>query len=640
MFRLSALLLLLLAPLYASAQVTPQSINCAPNVPCGATGPFNTSTGDNLPTAGYKLNTNFTAVANALNSATTAITGLNAVVVPIPAGDILCNSTAGLAYPAACASLPSTFIVAKANGGNGTATPALTAGSNVTIVGTWPNYTISSTGAGGGANSVVTANGFAGTVSGGGAITLTTSLTGVAIGNGTSLASAGCTSTQLITGIGGCVSSTPTTTPTCSGDTTGATDTPVLQAILTSGKSLLMGECTYYINAALTQPNLTGWSIRGISRRGSIINQVTNNTPIFKLTGNNANNFFMGFFQCQWTTNQTTSQTASNCIQFQNGVSGGNIAEFEVSNIVCLNGFRCLSVAADGENVWGFRVDNSSQGGAMQGAFFAESAPADGIPRISFDNIYLGTFSLTTPVAEPEFWITNADELSFKDVEFNGGYYTGSLPQILCTSCIGVTFINTKAESETIVGGSGYGTTLWSLQGASTVLISVKLIGATINGSNATWIYNYPTSSGYTSIDSAYCNATQGTGSGSTVNVFYKNGTNATGIFAAGISANGLCTQSNISAFTVAGLSNTLVSASVAPLGNVSSAAGSVTAGATGTGTLTLTLPAVQTAWTCSGVDVISQAPFIQSALGTTTSCPIAGTTTSGHAITINALGQ
>jgi hypothetical protein len=43
-----------------------------------------------------------------------------------------------------------TGILPIANGGNGTATPSLTAGANVTIAGTWPNLTISSTGGGGG----------------------------------------------------------------------------------------------------------------------------------------------------------------------------------------------------------------------------------------------------------------------------------------------------------------------------------------------------------------------------------------------------------------------------------------------------------------------------------------------------------
>ena len=43
-----------------------------------------------------------------------------------------------------------TGVLPVANGGNGTATPALTAGTNVTITGTWPNYTIAASGGSGG----------------------------------------------------------------------------------------------------------------------------------------------------------------------------------------------------------------------------------------------------------------------------------------------------------------------------------------------------------------------------------------------------------------------------------------------------------------------------------------------------------
>lgn len=43
-----------------------------------------------------------------------------------------------------------TGVLPIANGGNGTATPALTAGTNVTITGTWPNYTIAASGGSGG----------------------------------------------------------------------------------------------------------------------------------------------------------------------------------------------------------------------------------------------------------------------------------------------------------------------------------------------------------------------------------------------------------------------------------------------------------------------------------------------------------
>jgi hypothetical protein len=49
-----------------------------------------------------------------------------------------------------------TGIVAVANGGTGTATPSLVAGTNVTISGTWPNQTINSSGGGGGGVTSVT----------------------------------------------------------------------------------------------------------------------------------------------------------------------------------------------------------------------------------------------------------------------------------------------------------------------------------------------------------------------------------------------------------------------------------------------------------------------------------------------------
>jgi len=47
-------------------------------------------------------------------------------------------------------------ILDVANGGTGTATPALVAGTNVTISGTWPNQTINSSGGGGGGTGTVT----------------------------------------------------------------------------------------------------------------------------------------------------------------------------------------------------------------------------------------------------------------------------------------------------------------------------------------------------------------------------------------------------------------------------------------------------------------------------------------------------
>jgi hypothetical protein len=48
-----------------------------------------------------------------------------------------------------------TGVLDVANGGTGTATPSLVAGTNVTITGTWPNQTINSSGGGGGGGPIL-----------------------------------------------------------------------------------------------------------------------------------------------------------------------------------------------------------------------------------------------------------------------------------------------------------------------------------------------------------------------------------------------------------------------------------------------------------------------------------------------------
>ena len=88
--------------------------------------------------------------------------------------------------------------LAVANGGTGTASPSLVAGTNVTISGSWPNQTVNSTAGGGGGGtvtsvSVVSGNGLAGTVANATttpAITLSTTVNGLVKGNGTTLSAA------------------------------------------------------------------------------------------------------------------------------------------------------------------------------------------------------------------------------------------------------------------------------------------------------------------------------------------------------------------------------------------------------------------------------------------------------------------
>lgn len=89
-----------------------------------------------------------------------------------------------------------TGILGITNGGSGTATPAIVAGTNITVTGSWPNQTVNATAGGAGtvtSVSVVSLNGFAGTVATATttpAITLTTTITGLLKGNATAISAA------------------------------------------------------------------------------------------------------------------------------------------------------------------------------------------------------------------------------------------------------------------------------------------------------------------------------------------------------------------------------------------------------------------------------------------------------------------
>ena len=79
--------------------------------------------------------------------------GTDVVMSAIQAADVptLNQNTTGTAANV-------TGIVAVANGGSGTATPSLVAGTNVTISGSWPNQTINSSGGGGGSSTITISN--------------------------------------------------------------------------------------------------------------------------------------------------------------------------------------------------------------------------------------------------------------------------------------------------------------------------------------------------------------------------------------------------------------------------------------------------------------------------------------------------
>ncbi len=179
-------------------------VNCATNTPCTANGPLNTHTGDSLPIAAYKLNTDIKQLALmfgsssnlALNgsanasdiiglwtncTAGTPVLGYQGTCIAGGSGgsatfqangtNLLSQSTINFLNSAATNGLTLSFtnpsagevqlglsgILSVAGGGTGTATPSLVAGTNVTISGTWPDQTITASSTAATAFSAITA---------------------------------------------------------------------------------------------------------------------------------------------------------------------------------------------------------------------------------------------------------------------------------------------------------------------------------------------------------------------------------------------------------------------------------------------------------------------------------------------------
>ena len=101
-----------------------------------------------------------TGVATSTGTGSVVLNTSPTLVTPAlgtPASGVLTNAT-GLPLTTAV-----TGILPVANGGSGTATPAIVAGTNVTVSGTWPNQTVNSTASGSGTvTSVATGTGLTG----------------------------------------------------------------------------------------------------------------------------------------------------------------------------------------------------------------------------------------------------------------------------------------------------------------------------------------------------------------------------------------------------------------------------------------------------------------------------------------------
>lgn len=267
-------------------------------------------------------------------------------------------------------------------------------------------------------------------------------------------------------------------------------DTAAIQAAITavisgdSAGALYFPAGTYKITSALVVPFATRWKMFGASRGTTIIKQFTNNTRIFRFTGDLTHSWSISSMTLTYNTGQTAANTNSYAIFFDAG-NASNIYNFELSDLYFSNCYRCIGCnpALTQPAMWGMFLDRIDVASTVTGSLLTNaSAGVIGCPNIVISRTFLDCAGQV----EPAINLVAADNISLNDVEFNQGSYTGNQMSIITSNV--VTLKNVKCETVTLVNGAN----LWDFAQSQVVAIGVKAFSVTASGTGASKILNGP----------------------------------------------------------------------------------------------------------------------------------------------------
>lgn len=270
-------------------------------------------------------------------------------------------------------------------------------------------------------------------------------------------------------------------------------DTLAVQAAVTAmcatanGSHLYFPEGTYKITDEIIFPFSTGWRIYGGSRGKTVIRQFADNKRIFYIAGDLSYGWTIEELTFDYANVQPVTNTNSISIHLSN--SAGTLFgyfNFQIRRCTFNSGYRAICGSTINQTpVWGAKISECSFGGTLSGAsiYFVPS-PAVGQPNISVQDCYISTNG-----TEASLQIAYCDNLVLQNIEWNGGYSTGSqnIP-LLQVSSSNVTVIGCRSEAydfRTYVDGAvwGFSQSTFSLIGCA--IASIKATGGSSNGNIA-----------------------------------------------------------------------------------------------------------------------------------------------------------
>jgi hypothetical protein len=236
-------------------------------------------------------------------------------------------------------------------------------------------------------------------------------------------------------------------------DSTAALRTAI--KIITAPSSHLQGRTlslsgVYNISDDLPIPiNASGWKIKGTSRRGTVIRQLTNNKPIFSFPGGNCSEFEISDLNLTWAHIQPATNTQA--IAFNMNVSTSQlfanygVYNFSIRDCFIENGFRGIFGGSDTHitAVWGADLHNISFKSMSGSAIKLEG----GAPNNRINGIYI----IGPTGTEPLISLLGQQGLNLDNVEVNNNFY--SQPVLKLAQCRG-RIGSVRAEVSTFTANS------------------------------------------------------------------------------------------------------------------------------------------------------------------------------------------